>query len=188
MIVIHADEGVGAAALPRQEGGVRRQRAFDLVAARARRFDGRDDDTLFLALAEKPVLAGVRIETAHDDLGRVTTNALESCRGEFDDVEDSFASQELRHLSVAHMDGDERAGDFLRILHHARSRGIGARRENFRVTGKLDAREAHRFFVQRRGGNGGDLPGERGVDGAIHISVTRAARGGVDGSGREVVE
>ena len=119
LVVIHAHEGVGGLALPRQECGVRRQRAFDVVAARARLLDGGGDDALLLAVAEEAVLARVGIQPAHDELRLASADACEPGGGEFDHVEDAFLRQQRGHLRVADMHGDKRAGDLLGILHHA---------------------------------------------------------------------
>ena len=46
---------------------------------------------------------------------------------------------------------------------------LGAVGEDFGVAGIVDPRGVQRFLVERRGGDGGDLLGERRVDGPLDI-------------------
>ncbi len=94
----------------------------------------------------------------------------------------------LRHVAVADVRGDERAGDFRGVLHHAGARGVRARGEDFRVAGEADAAEVQRFLVNGRGGDRVDRARERVIDRAGEIRVRRPARGGADHARRQVGE
>ena len=84
------------------------------------------------------------------------------------------------HLAVADVDRDERAGDLLGVLHHARPRGLGPVGKDLGVAGKVDAGRVQRFLVERRGRDGRDLAGQRRVDGPLDVREARPARGGTD--------
>ena len=103
--------------------------------------------------------------------------------GQFDHVENALFREQRRHFAIADVDGDEGAGDFLGVLHHAGAGSIRAGGEDFGVAGIVDAGGVHRFFVERRGRDGGDLAGEGGVDGAIDVGVAGAASYRADDAG-----
>src|SRR5262249_31687892 len=64
LVVIERNNSIESFALGRRKGGIGNERAFNLNTKFARRFHrGLDQDFLF-TIAEKPVLAGVRIQTA----------------------------------------------------------------------------------------------------------------------------
>src|SRR5438132_1743127 len=78
LVVIHRDDEVEITAARAEEERVGGQRAFDLDATRARRFDTRQELLLLLAPAEQTALTGVRIDPADRDARARHAGAHES--------------------------------------------------------------------------------------------------------------
>ena len=97
------------------------------------------------------MLAGVRIEAADDDLRLAAAQACQRLGRQFDHVEDALFREQAGHFAIADVDRDERAGDFLGVLHHARPRGIRPGGKDLGVAGKVDPGRVQRFLVERRG-------------------------------------
>ena len=190
LIVVQAHKHIGGAAFCGEECGVGRDGPFDIEAALARQFDGRANDR-FLLVAKQPVLAGMRVEPQHADLRLVAidaANAPHRLRAEFERVENAFLCEQLRHLRVGHVSGDKHTTHLAGILQHACALGVGEFGKNLRVPRERNARRAQGFLVERRRGHRRHLSTERGIDGVLHIRVSRTPRGGIDGAGLKLIQ
>ena len=76
------------------------------------------------------VLASVGIEAAAGQSRLAAAEPFHCFGGQFDGIANAFPGQKSRHVAVANMDRDERAGDRVGGEHHARLVGLGHVRED----------------------------------------------------------
>jgi len=172
--------------LRRDESGVGRERTLDGNAPRPCRLDCGDDDFFLLAVAEEPVLAGMRIQSQHGKVRTGPADALHRVGGEFDHVEDALHREQGGHLVVAAMDGDKTRADFVAVLEHAGTFGPGFVGKDFGVAGIENAGGTERFLVERSGCHAGDLSGESRLDRGNDVAVTGGSGSGAYHAGFEV--
>ena len=107
LIVVHADDGVGAAASFREEGGIWRQGSGDADSSGGGGVDGWDDEAFLFLVSEEPVFSGVWVEPADGEVRGALADAGKSICGEFDDIEDAFHREESGDFVIADVGGYE---------------------------------------------------------------------------------
>ena len=112
----------------------------------------------------------------------MSTDAFEALSRQFDDLLHALDGQQLGHLCIPDVYRGKGTGNLLGILHHAPAIRSGPVGEDLRVSRIGDAGQRQRLLIDRGGRNGGDVSGQRRIDGGIDIGKTRSSRVGVNPS------
>ena len=159
LIVKHHDERVIAVAL---EHGVGAERPVGGDPRRPRRGDRRADDVTLL-VAEEAVLAGMRVEAGHGELGRGDAELAQGGIGGGDDRADPRPRDEVDRPAQADM---QRRMDDARVVEAQHEEGIVRRHAGA-------ARDERRIAVEGNPGRGDGALGVRRADNRIDMTGAR---------------
>ena len=152
LVVVHGHHQVIGAAPRLQEDGVAGMRTAALDSLGAGRLDGGNDE-LLVFLAEQPVLARMRVQTADGDAGLVEPEQPHRLAAQLDGAHDAIGAQ-IAGLAQRHVRAHVNGGEPLAGQQHARLGGAAELRDVFGVPGERAARKRDRLLVQRRRDHG----------------------------------
>ncbi len=153
LVMILGDDQIVGAADGLQEHSIRRVRSGASDAARAGRLDcGQDAALVFIA--EKAVLAGVRIEAADGDARTLVAEKPHRFIAEFDGAQDTF-DRGVTCLAKRDVGGDVDRGELLAAKQHAAFAGAAEFGDVLGMAGEGAAGQGDGFLIERRGNHGG---------------------------------
>ena len=174
LVMIQRHNRVVFLPLPGGEHRVRHQRTHRIHPVFARRSDGRFHQKLFFPPAKQTVFARMRIQSANANPRFTLQHQPHRLRRQFDHIQHPFHRQLLRHFIIADVRRDHAHRQLVRIQHHATARGLGQRRENFRMPGKFNTRKIERFLVNRSRHHAIYFPGQCRLNGLFNEDISRA--------------
>ena len=129
--------------------------------------------------AQRPAVAGVRIEPGHGD-DRRFVRGLQRVVGQLDDAIDAVLGDLAADFLQRHVIGHKQQANVARDEHHRAPLDAARLGEDFRLAGVMEAGQVHGLFVQR--GRGCCMNGafECELTGAFHVGDGRLAATSVD--------
>lgn len=182
LIVVHANHRVVLFSSGRNERGIGWDRARDICTVRPSLLDRRHDRQLFFTPTEQPAFARVRIQATDQQFRLLSLDAAQGVSSQFDHIDNPFDGQPSGNVQVADMYGDERAGEQLGVLHHAKSCHPHTFGEDLGVPWETVPGGVESRFVQRSGRHTNHLTGHGGIDAGLDVPKSRCTAPGIDSS------